>query len=188
MSKKTLAEFAWQVTPKRRKLLLALYEESPKRFTVYLVSFLRWFDDGAKRDAIEAATPDTLNPFEKADFQNACNEHLDKFRDYHDGADKVHANRTAATPQGTSDNRPTREEIDALCREHNRDPVEYGQRVWNEFAYTNWKDRAGHPITNYTAYIVKSLFPTIDNVLQEQEQEGLSQYPIAGRIDYDGVI
>ena len=171
MAKKTLQEFAWQVAPKRCKLLLALHEESPKRFTAFLVSFLRWFDGGAKRDAIEAATPDILKPFEKADFQNACNEHLDKFRDYHDGAENPRT-RTAAPQSSTAnDTRPTREEIDRLCCEYNRDPKEYGNRIWDEFKYTNWKDRNGHPITNYTAYITKSLFPIIDKVLQEQAED-----------------
>jgi hypothetical protein len=169
MSKKTLAEFAWQVTPKRCKLLLALYEESPKRFTAFLVSFLRWFEDGAKRDAIEAATPDTLKPFEKADFQNACNEHLDKFRDYHDGAENPKT-RTTATPQSKTDNRPTREQIDKICRDNadgSRDPEIYAERVWDEFIHTDWCDRNGKPITNFEAYIVKGLFPIIDKTLSE---------------------
>ena len=169
MSKKTLAEFAWQVTPKRRNLLLALYKESPRRFTVFLVALLRWLDDGAKRDKIEAAAPDTLEPFQRADFENACNEHLDKFRDYHDGADKVHANRTAATPQGTGDNQPTRDEISRICYENERDPKEYGDRVWDEFKSTGFKDRQGKPITNYEAYIAKVLFPQIDRTLTESQ-------------------
>ena len=180
MAKKTLEEFAWQVTPKRCKLLLALHEESPKRFTAFLVSFLRWFDGGATRDAIEAATPDILKPFEKADFQNACKEHLDKFRDYHDGAatPKAAAPKIAA-PSATA-TRPTREEINALCSKFNRDPVEYGDRIWKEFEYTNWRDRKGNPVTNYRAYIEKSLFPIIDKVLTEQDAEELNKWPNIG--------
>ena len=166
--KKTLLEFAWQVTPKRCKLLLALHKESPRRFMAFIVALLRWYDGGAKRDAIEAATPDILKPFEKADFQNACSEHLEKFRDYHDGgADKTHAKGTATTPQGSGNSRPTREEIEKICRDNGRDPKEYGDRVWSEFQHTGFKDRDGKPITDYTAYIVKRLFPIIDKVLEE---------------------
>ena len=172
MSKKTLAEFAWQVTPKRCKLLLALYEESPKRCTAFLVSFLRWFDGGAKRDGIEAATPDILKPFERADFQNACNEHLDKFRDYHDGAENPKTRTTAAPQSSTAtDTRPTREEIEQICRDNGRDAEEYTRRILSEFEHTGYKDRDGKPITNHRAYITKSLFPTIDKVLQEQAQD-----------------
>lgn len=187
--KKTLQEFAWQIYPELCTLLLGLYKESPRRFMAFVVSFLQWLNCGAKRDSIEAHTPKTLKPFEQAAFQNECAAHLARFRNHHDGATTTKATprKDTAEPNATN-TRPTREEIDELCRTNNRNPAEYGRRIWDEFTYTNWRDREGHPITNYRAYITKSLFPIIDKVLQEQEQERLSQHLIAGHIDYDGVM
>ena len=182
--KKTLQEFAWQIYPELCTLLLVLYKESPRRFMAFVVSFLQWLNCGAKRDSIEAHTPKILKPFEQAAFQNECAAHLARFRNHHDGATTTKATPRNDTAEPNATNtRPTREEIDELCRTNNRDPVEYGRRIWDEFTYTNWKDRAGHPITNYTAYITKSLFPIIDKTLQGQVNaapNGLDMYRCIG--------
>ena len=171
--KKTLLEFAWQITPELRDLLIALYEESPKRFTAFVFAVLQWLADGARRDSIVSYANGEqlklLHKLERAHFQNVCNQHLAKFRDYHDGAENPKT-RTAATPQSKPDNRPTREQIDKICRDNadgSRDPKIYAERVWDELIHTDWCDRNGKPITNFEAYIVKGLFPSIDKTLSE---------------------
>ena len=180
--KKTLQEFAWQIYPELCTLLLGLYKESPRRFMAFVVSFLQWLNCGAKRDSIEAHTPKTLKPFEQAAFQNECAAHLARFRNHHDGATTTKATprKDTAEPNATN-TRPTREEIDELCRTNNRDPVEYGRRVWEDLTHYNWCDKDGHPINNYPNYITQRLFTQIDKTLREQaeSQSPLDDFPIA---------
>ena len=178
--KKTLQEFALLIDHKLCGVFLAIHKKSKKKFTAFMLSFLQWYYDGAERGKITEYTPDCFDELEGSIFTNECEAHLARFRNHHDG--KATPRRDTAEPS-TTNTRPTREEIDELCRANNRDPVEYGRRVWNEFTYTNWRDKEGHPITNYTAYITKSLFPIIDKTLQGQVNaapNGLDLYPCIG--------
>ncbi len=184
--KKTLSEFAWQVYPEQCRLLLGLYKESPKRFTAFLFSFLKWLEDGAKQDGIEAHTPEILKPFEREAFKNECNSHLQRFRNHHDGKSTSTTQPKSTRGRDNPNPRPSRDEINALCMKYNRDPAEYGRRVWDEFTKFNWLDRTGNPITNYTAYIEKVLIPMIDKTLYEQTKDNqrcssaslLEDYPL----------
>ena len=166
--KKTLKEFALLIDRELCGVILAIYKKSKKKFTAFMFSFLRWYHDGADRDKIKESTPECLDELEGRIFTNVCEAHLARFRNHHDGNATAKAiPRRDATEPSANNTRPTREAIDELCREHSRNPTEYGRRIWEEFIYTNWRDREGHPITNYTSYITKFLIPTIDKVLQE---------------------
>ena len=166
--KKTLKEFALLIDRELCGVTLALYKKSKKKFTAFMFSLLRWYHDGADRDKIKESTPECLDELEGRIFTYVCEAHLARFRNHHDvNATAKAIPRRDATEPSANNTRLTLEEINELCITSNRDPVEYGRRIWEEFIHTNWRDREGHQITNYKSYITKFLIPTIDKVLQE---------------------